>query len=242
MGYFNELPDIFYQSPLKHKNTSGDYILIKNIFRRVKLADYIQASSNAFNKYVIGDKERPDTIARKLYNDQGLDFIVILVAGITNIYDQWPLQDYEVYDQAISKYGSEEEFSKIRHYETLEIIDDQNRQILPPNLLVDKDFRIDGTSNKFPTSTRYTIKSLTGNRQLDDKDEYTVLTDGIARAVTHIEFEYSENEKKREINVLKKGYITQFINDMRDIVNYKESSTTISKTLASTENTEVVNP
>ena len=41
MGYFAELPDIAYQSPLSHKNSSRDYIVIKNIFRRTKLFDYL---------------------------------------------------------------------------------------------------------------------------------------------------------------------------------------------------------
>ena len=31
---------------------------------------------------------------------------------------------------------------KIHYHETFEIIDDQNRQILPPNLIVDVDFKI----------------------------------------------------------------------------------------------------
>ena len=34
MGYFKELPNIVYQSPLSHKNSSTDYIVIKNLFRR----------------------------------------------------------------------------------------------------------------------------------------------------------------------------------------------------------------
>ena len=42
MGYFNELPNIVYQSPLSHKNSSGDYIVIKNLFRRTKLASTIK--------------------------------------------------------------------------------------------------------------------------------------------------------------------------------------------------------
>ena len=37
MGYFRELPNIGYQSPLLHKNSSRDYIIIKNIFRRTKI-------------------------------------------------------------------------------------------------------------------------------------------------------------------------------------------------------------
>tara|TARA_B100001248_G_scaffold105223_1_gene78408 strand:+ start:742 stop:1467 length:726 start_codon:yes stop_codon:yes gene_type:complete len=241
MGYFRELPNIAYQSPLLHKNSSTDYIIIKNIFRRVKLFDYIRSSSTFFDKYVIGDDDRPDTVAESLYGDSRLDYIVILVAGITNIHHQWPIQDYQVYNYALDKYGSEAEMNKIKYYETFEIRDENERQILPPNLIVDADFKIDGTINKFP-STRYTLIAETGNRQLDDKDEFSVTTDNIASAVTNLEFEYSENEKRREIDVLNVGYLNTFINDLRDIVRYDKSSSYISSSLAATENTEVVNP
>tara|TARA_B100001778_G_scaffold286221_1_gene253447 strand:+ start:1531 stop:2256 length:726 start_codon:yes stop_codon:yes gene_type:complete len=241
MGYFRELPNIAYQSPLLHKNSSTDYIIIKNIFRRVKLFDYIRSSSTFFDKYVIGDKDRPDTVAESLYGDSRLDYVVILVAGITNIHHQWPIQDYQVYNYALDKYGSEAEMNKIKYYETFEIRDENERQILPPNLIVDADFKIDGTINKFP-STRYTLIAETGNRQLDDKDEFSVTTDNIASAVTNLEFEYIENEKRREIDVLNVGYLNTFINDLRDIVRYDKSSSYITSSLAATENTEVVNP
>jgi len=242
MGYFRELPDIAYQSPLLHKNSSRDFLLIKNIFRRTKLYDFLESNVTLLNTFTIGDGDRPDTIAEELYGDATLDYIVVLVAGITNITNEWPLQDYQVYDYALEKYGSETEMNAIRYHETLEIIDDQGRQIVPPNLIVDADFKIDGTVNKFPSSTRYTLKSLTGDRQLDDKDEFSVATDNIARAVTNLEYEYTENEKKREINVLNRGYIQLFINDLRDIVKYDKSSSYISKNIAGTENTNVVNP
>ena len=242
MGYFRELPNIAYQSPLLHKNSSRDFLLIKNIFRRTKLYDFLESNVTLLNTFTIGDGDRPDTIAEELYGDATLDYIVVLVAGITNITNEWPLQDYQVYDYALEKYGSETEMNAIRYHETLEIIDDQGRQIVPPNLIVDADFKIDGTVNKFPSSTRYTLKALTGDRQLDDKDEFSVATDNIARAVTNLEYEYTENEKKREINVLNRGYIQLFINDLRDIVKYDKSSSYISKNIAGTENTNVVNP
>ena len=242
MGYFAELPDLLYQSPLLHKNSSGDYILIKNLFRRTKLQQYLSDSVTMFNKFVIGDGDRPDTIADAIFGDPRLDYIVVLVAGITNIHNDWPLQDYQVYDYALRKYGSEEKMNEIHHYETFEIRDEQARQILPPNLIVDKDFKIDGTSHKYPNTTRYTLRSDNGYRQLDDKDEFTVLTDGIAAAVTNLQFEFMQNEKKREIDVLRPGYLQLFINDMRDILRYDKSSSYIAPDLARTESTEVVNP
>ena len=242
MAYFNELPNIAYQSPLSHKNSSADYIVVKNLFRRTKLADYIKNAASVFDKFIIGEGDRPDTVAEALYGDARLDYVVILVAGITNINHQWPLQDYQVYDYALSKYGDEETMSQIRHYETFEIRDEQNRQILPPNLIVDANFKIDGTIHKYPNTTKYTLRSQAGFTQLDDKDEFTVATDNIARAVTNLEFEYTENEKKREIDVLKNGYLGTFINDLRDIVRYDKSSSYVTSSLAVVENTNTINP
>ena len=233
MAYFRHLPNIAYQSPLSHKNRSDDYIVIKNIFRRTKLFDFLSSNVSVFQKFVIGDGARPDTVAEDLYGDSSLDFVVILTAGITNINHQWPIQDHQVYDFALEKYGSEAEMTSIHHYETLEIVDDKGRLILPPELIVDGDFKISGTVNKYP-STRYTLKSLTGNRQLDDKDEFSVTTDNIASPVTNLEFEYKENEKRREIDVLRNSYVNMFVEDMKDIVRYDRSSSYITSNLAIT--------
>ena len=238
MAYFKHLPDILYQSPLSHKNSSGDYIAIKNIFRRTKLKDYLQGSVSVFNKYIIEDGERPDTISELLYGSSRYDFVVVLTAGITNINHQWPVQDFQVYDVALNKYGSETKMNEVHHYETFEIKDSQDRQILPPNLIVDIDFKMDGSALRFGTN-RFTLISEAGNTQLDDKNEYTVVTDNIARPVTNYEYEINENEKLRKIDVLQRGYLTTFVNDLRDIVRYDRHSRYINGKLSSTELTDL---
>ena len=72
--------------------------------------------------------------------------------------------------------ATEETMNQVRYYETFEIKDDQNRQILPPNLIVDKDFKIDGGSSyvHIQDTNRYTLISQESDMSnLDDKDEYT---------------------------------------------------------------------
>ena len=238
MSYFKHFPNILYQSPLSHKDSSGDFIAVKNIFRRTKLKDYLQGSVSVFNKYIIEDGERPDTISELLYGSPQYDFVVVLTAGITNINHQWPIQDFQVYDVALAKYGSETKMNEVHHYETFEIKDSQGRQILPPNLIVDADFKMDGSALRFGTN-RFTLISEAGNTQLDDKNEYTVVTDNIARPVTNYEYEINENEKLREIDVLQKGYLTTFVNDLRDIVRYDRHSNYISGLLSKTEHTDL---
>ena len=70
---------------------------------------------------------------------------------------------------------------------------------------------------------------------MDDKNEYTVATDNIARPVTNFEYEISLNEKKREIDLLRPSSLQTFVNDVRDVVRDSRSSNYITGTLASTE-------
>ena len=236
MGYFKELPNVLYPSPLLHKNSTGDLVAVKNLFRSAKLFDYVKESASFFNKYVIEDGERPDTIAENLYGTSKYDYVVVLVAGIVNINHEWAVQDFQIYDIALDKYGTEEKMNAVHHHETFEIRDSSNRQILPPNLIVDSDFKIDGSSLRFG-SNRFNLISEAGNRQLDDKNEYSVATDNIARPVTNLEFEINENEKRRNIDVLRQGYLTTFVNDLRDVVRYAKNSHYISRSLSFTDNT-----
>ncbi len=238
MSYFNNLPNILYQSPLPDRSSTSDIIEIKNIFRRSKLYDYLKDNATLFNKYVIEDGDRPDTIADDVYGSSRYDFVVILTAGIVNIHDEWPLQDYQMYDLALSKYGSEAKMNEIHHYETYEIKDSQGRQILPPNLIVDSTFKIDGSSIRYGTD-RFNLISQAGNTQLDDKNEYTVTTDNIARPITNFEFEISINEEKREIDLLRRSYLQTFLSDLQDVLRYSRSSHYISGQLASTEITNL---
>ena len=239
MGYFRELPNIRYQSFLNHKKSTKDFVEIKNIFRRTKLFDYLSDNVSLFNKYVIEDGDRPDTIAESLYNNAEFDYIVVLVAGITNITHQWPLQDFQMYDFALAKYGSEENMNAVHHYETYEIKDSENRLILPPNLIVDSSFKIDGSALRFGTN-RFTLISQAGNTQLDDKNEYTVATDNIARPVTNYEYETIKNDESRKIDVLRNSYLTTFIDDFKEVIRYSKNSHYMKGAIAKTENTNII--
>ena len=129
--------------------------------------------------------------------------------------------------------------NEVHHYETYEIKDSQGRQILPPNLIVDDTFKIDGSSLRFGTN-KFTIISQLGNRQLDDKNEYTVATDKIARPVTNYEYDIMENDKLRKIDILRPSLVPTFIEDFKDAVRYAQSSGFITNRLASTENTNII--
>jgi len=199
MTYFRELPNIEYQNFLDSSSGSQDYVLMKNIFLRGKLRDDLRINFINFDKYTIGDGERPDQIAEKLYGNPGYDWVVLISAGIVNYQDQFPLSSQQLYDYVIYKYGVEGA-NDIRYYETTEVKDDEDRLILPEGIRVDKNFTI-------PTPDDPALGFLNP-----------------VRGVSNWTYETRLNDDKREINVLKRAYLNQFVLDMRDLATYKFNS------------------
>ena len=236
MSYFRELPDILYQSNLLHKVSSQEYIRIKNIFRRVKIQDWIQDNVQFFNKYTIRDGERPDTMAERLYGTSERDWIIILTAGITNIRNDWPLSNYDLYRYVEAKYGTD--LNAVHHYETIEVRDNKGRLILPAGQRVDQNFTIPTPYDA--SATNFYI----GVRPQSDNIDYRSVNSDInpVTGVSNYEYETQLNESKRRIEVMKPIYLQQFLNDMRELMNYKESSQTVDSKLLTTENTRLIGP
>ena len=219
MGYFRELPDVAYQSFLSDSLSTQDYLVVKNLFRRNKLRDDLQNVFTIFNKYEIVEGARPDTVAEEYYGNAELDWVVLMTAGILNVRDEWPLSNYHLYKYAEEKYGIEN-LTATHHYETKEIKDSNGRLILPAGKEVDENF----TLNYFDTEN----KSLSGN--------------DVRRSVGNYEYETRKNTEKSSIYLLKRTYLQQFLNDMREIMTYQQSSQYLSETLVRTENTRVTSP
>jgi len=220
MGYFRELPDVEYQSFLSDAISSKDYLTVKNLFRRNKLRDDLQNVFTLFNKYEIVEGARPDVVAEEFYGSAELDWVVLMTAGIINVRDEWPLSNYHLYRYVENKYGVEN-LSNIHHYETIEVKDSKGRLILPAGKDVNEDFTLnysDGGSKV----------SLSGGN--------------VRQGVTNWEYETRKNNEKSSIYLLKRGYLQQFLNDMRDIMTYGLSSQYINESLIRTENTKVTIP
>lgn len=215
MSYFRELPDLQYQSFLSDRKTSSDYLLVKNLFRRVKLRDDLQNVFTIFNKYQIPDGSRPELVAEEIYGSVQYDWVVLVTAGITNVRDQWPLSDRQIYDYAEEIYG--ENLNAVHHYETTEVKDKQDRLILPAGKVVDADFTIPNPDNSLET-----LNPVNG--------------------VTNYEYEVDKNNKKRSIYVLKPRYLQQVLLDTRREMNYDKSSQYVNNRTIKTENTRVTSP
>ena len=215
MGYFRELPNLRYPSFLPEKTSSLDYVEVKNIFRRVKLRDDLQNSFTVFDRYEIPEGARPDIVAEELYGNAEFDWIVLTVAGILNVRNQWPLNNRDLYNYCLDKYG--ESLNSNRFFETTEVKDSSGRMILPKGKVVDSNFTIPR-----PGAPTATLNPVVG--------------------ISNFEYETRLNDEKRDIYVLRNGYLQQFVNDFRDLMTYSESSEFINSRTIQTENTNITLP
>jgi len=215
MGYFRELPDLRYPSFLPEKVSSLDFIEVKNVFRRVKLRDDLNNNFTLFNKYEIPMGARPDNVAEDLYGSAQFDWIVLTVAGILNVRNEWPLNNRDLYNYADNKYG--DSLNSTRFFETTEVKDSEGRLIMSKGNIVDSNFTIPK-----PGAPNATLNPVVG--------------------ISNYEYETRLNEEKRGIFVLREEYLQEFLNDMRQIMTYKKSSEFVNSKTIQTENTNITMP
>ena len=215
MSYFRELPNIRYPSFLKEKTSSFDYVEAKNLFRRTKLRDDLQNNFTLFEKYVIPGEARPDNVAQELYGSDQFDWVVLIVAGINNVRNEWPLNARDLYNYCLDKYG--DALNSVRFFETTEVKDSSGRLILPKGKVVDSNFTIPKPGT--PTAT---LNPVVG--------------------ISNFEYETRLNDDKRSIFILRKGYLQDFVNDFREVMTYRESSEFINSKVIQTENTNITLP
>ena len=218
MGYFRELPNVEYQSFLSDAISSKEYLTVKNLFRRNKLRDDLQNVFTIFNKYEIVEGARPDTVAEEFYGSAELDWVVLLTAGIINVRDEWPLEDNQIYNYSLEKYGAD--LNATKFYETKEIKDSKGRLIMPKGKHVDSNFSVSYYDG--------------GNVTVSGTDART--------GVSNYIYEVRKNDDKRGIYLLKQGYLQQFLNDMRNIMTYDRSSEYINDKMIMAVNVDLLMP
>ena len=215
--YFRQLPNLDYPSLANDRTSAYDYNQVKNIFKRAVLREDVINSYFQFNQYLIEGDDRPDSVASKVYGDANLDWVVLTTNNIINVRDEWPMSQNDLQNYLTNKYTTAE-LSYIHHYETLKIIDADEKLIQPKGITVEE-----GHSITFV-------------------DRGVSKTESKIEAITYLQHEINLNDQKREINVLQKQYVEIYLRDMANIMSYKPSKQFVSKNLKKTENPRLISP
>lgn len=212
--YFRKLPSFEYVSRLPNAKIS-DYIEVKNLFKRGKIRPDIFENVAFFEKYKIIGDDRPDNVAYEVYNDSTLDWIILLSNNIMNVQTEWPLTQTSFDSHLREKYGvgltTEEEiyyniYSGAHHYETVEIKNSQDVIIIPKGLEVPFDYAL-------------------GWSYYDEFTESQNLISNATITITNYEYEEKIENKKRNIYILKPRYLNIILDDIENIMTYKEGAT-----------------
>ena len=202
MAYFDSHPNLILPSFSPNRNSTKDYYITKNLFRRGKIREDFFQNAVAFEKFLIVGDNRPDNVAEEIYGDPELDWVVLISNNILNVRDEWPMSQYDFQRYLNNKYDPEQ-LTQIHHYETKDIRDQQNILILEGGLTVDANFtfKYSQDGNNF---------SLSGSDILD--------------SFTNFDFETKKNDKKRDIFIIRSKYIDMILEDLREIMTYQDSS------------------
>jgi hypothetical protein len=215
-NYFSQVPEFDYVSRLPDANI-GDYIRVKNLFKKGKIREDIFQNLSFFEKYKIIGNDRPDNVAFEIYEDSKLDWVVLLSNNILNIQTEWPLPQTDFDRFVLDKYDDYDTlYNGIHHYETEEVKNSRGVTIVPAGLQVDSSYSVS---------------------YYDFFIEQQIATGNISIPITNYEYEEKVENDKRNIFLLKKDYVGIVLNDMEEIMEYKEgSSQYVSETLKRGDN------
>jgi len=215
--YFKKLPNFEYVSRLPNAKI-GDYVTVKNLFKKGALEQDILNNLAFHTKYKIEGDDRPDNVAFEVYGNSNLDWLVLTCNNIVNVQSEWPLLQNDFDRYLLDKYGTYEKLNEIHHYKTQEIKNSKDVVIVPEGLQCASDY----------TVTYYDYYT--------DR-EVIVLSKDCTTSVTNYEYESEIEDEKRNIFLLKPRYISVIRNDLDAAMPYKKGSTQyVSETLKRADN------
>ena len=216
-SYFRQVPRLDYPSLTNDRQSAYDFQTVKNLFKRAVMRDDIFNQVIAFEKYSVQGDERPDQIAYDFYGDSGLDWVILTTNNMIHVRDEWPMGQQDFLTYLNEKYTAQE-LSNVHHYETKIVRDSRGRLIQPEGLIVPE-----GHSVTF-------------------LDNGVLRTESSLTLVSFLDHETNLNDNKREINILRSEFLTIFLDDVKNIMKYEESSQYISDDLKKTENPRIISP
>jgi len=163
---------------------NGKPIELTNITLRFKINELLRDKSVVMYDYDVQDGERADIIAYKYYDDETLDWVILLINNIIDPQFEWPLDDRSFERYMRKKYGSLETAKQTVHvYE---------------KILRQQSVLFDGTI-------------IPEKRVVVDKDTYDLTSPTLRRTVDKYTYELELNEARSRIKILDNRYITGLV-------------------------------
>ena len=176
------LPELLYN--ISPKPLDPDFLLVKNIWRRAEILTEFKSQITIFNEITVQDGERPEDVATAFYNNPFYNWTVLVANDIVDVYSQWPRSITQLQEFINQKYDNPQ---ATKHHVTTEVKDANNNVIVEAGKVV---------------ASNYQIAYYNGSN--------TVTATPVV-SISHEQFEFEENAKKAQIQIIKPQIIEDFV-------------------------------
>lgn len=167
--------------------------LASDILRRISVSQETKENYSLFEEYTIKDGETPEIVSFKFYNDTQYLWVILLINDIIDPRFEWALSDKQLYNYATNKYSAN--ISAVRYY----TISSTDLTVVSP-------------------TQKYDLKVIDPG-QPTGSDGADIYPYADALPVTNLDYEVAENEKRRNIKVLRPKFLTAFITEYEAAIN-----------------------
>jgi hypothetical protein len=210
--YFNFFPKTLYVKP----NESSDADLVTNIISRFGFESSFKENSAVFYEYEIRDGDTPEIIASKIYGDAEKHWVILNYNNIIDPNYDWPLEQ-----RTLNK------FIDAKYTENADTANGQSGLTWSKSNI--KEYY------KIETTTHNASETITVNRYQVDANTYAnvassftpsfTLEDGSSIDIevsketkSFYQFEVDDNEKKRNIKILKPEFVFAADQEFRRVI------------------------
>jgi len=198
MQYFDNLPKIIYT------DQNGVRSIRTDLLSRASIIPQILSNPMLYYQYDIQDDDTPEIVAHKYYNDSYRYWIVLFANQMLDPQWDWPLSTNQFNAYLNDKYGDEDIYSTIHHYEKSITSYDETT--------------LTTTTNSVEISeAEYNTLPIGPNTYTLPTGPVVVTISG--SIVSVYDYELSVNEAKRTINILNASYVDEIESEIKKLFN-----------------------
>jgi len=197
------------------KAKQSNYQIITNILFRIGIIKDILSNISAYYNLSIIDGETPEIIASKIYGNPEAYWMILYANDIHDPQYDWPMTSTVFKKYLESKYGTVNAAQTgIHHHEKVIIkteslsgIKSEWRSVINYDKLTENDMGIPYDYYLSPAFANSVVDIVSVNGQ-------TVTQVTTVEAISYYDYEDRENEKKRDIKIIKVEYYRQILTEL----------------------------
>ena len=236
--YFKHFPTIDFD--LKN---DGNLIEAKDIFRNIRVAEDAEEGITGYEYYYVGDQDRPDVLASKLYGDSTLYWLFWMVNPHLAVYNDWPKSQRVLEKYIARKYSGK---ALVAPFQS-DIVSSSDRKFFQGEKVVGSTSSAFGFVTKIdPTNNQIVLNDIQGQFQVgetvtgsnssksfvissvrnfsdsphhyeDSEGNKTTISEGNT-AVSNFDYEQVFNDEKRNIKYIKQDVLPDLLREFQSFI------------------------